>query len=491
MKKIVIAYLGGGSKDWAHKYFGDLLSSGKIGGQLRLFDIDKKAAERNCRYFSKLQSNKKNKVLSDWTCMVTDNLEDTLLGADFVIISVLPCSLKYMKTDVHLPEKYGIWQSVGDTVGPGGYSRAIRTIPIFVDFAKAIREHCPQAWVINYTNPLAMCVQTLYEIFPEIKAFGCCHEVFGLQKLLGAILGLFNSLSDEGQEAFMSGDLNQIKKELKGKGRKFENKYGHEPIARDQIKVNVQGINHFTWVNEASYEGQDLFEIYRAYIKLFRLNNRKRIKKHTPGFLKMKRNYESVKFELFEKHGQMAAAGDRHLAEFIPSVYLPDSKVLKHGFVLTPVWARQFYNLLLKLRLLIRISPFIRVKIKTSGEEGVRQIEALSGLGDLVSNVNLPNTGQAADLPIGAVVETNAEFSKDKLLAINAGYMKEEVAELVRPHAENQHEFVKAYLDGDPSKIEEVFLKDPAVRRIGNKKAKALFLEMMDKNKACHEDFLK
>ena len=89
-----------------------------------------------------------------------------------------------MESDVHAPEKYGIFQSVGDTSGPGGTLRAMRTVPMFEDIARAIQAYCPDAWVINYTNPMTICVKTLYRVFPRIKAFGCCHEVFGTQKFL-------------------------------------------------------------------------------------------------------------------------------------------------------------------------------------------------------------------------------------------------------------------------------------------------------------------
>lgn len=92
-----------------------------------------------------------------------------------------------MRSDVHWPEKYGVWQSVGDTGGPGGL-RALRTIPMFVEIALVIREYAPRAWVINYTNPMTVCMETLYAVYPAVRAFGCCQEVFGTQKLLAEML---------------------------------------------------------------------------------------------------------------------------------------------------------------------------------------------------------------------------------------------------------------------------------------------------------------
>jgi alpha-galactosidase len=137
--QVVITYIGGGSKDWAHKYFADLLSNQVLSGELRLYDIDVPAAQRNKKFFDNLKKNNTTSVKSRWSCSVIDNIDTALIGADFVLISILPYSLQNMQVDVHYPEKYGIWQSVGDTVGPGGYSRALRTIPAFEFFTDRIR----------------------------------------------------------------------------------------------------------------------------------------------------------------------------------------------------------------------------------------------------------------------------------------------------------------------------------------------------------------
>ena len=98
--------------------------------------------------------------------------------------------VRLRESDVHLPERLGIYQSVGDTAGPGGIIRALHTIPIYVAFAEAIQTYAPDAWVINYTNPMALCVRTLYKVYPGVKAFGCCREVFGTQKVLRDICEL-------------------------------------------------------------------------------------------------------------------------------------------------------------------------------------------------------------------------------------------------------------------------------------------------------------
>ena len=490
MKKITITYIGGGSKAWAHSYFSDLLTQDKLEGELRLYDIDIPAAERNRKYFEKLVKTNAEKIKSQWQCTVVSDIDTALAGADFVIISILPYQLKNMHVDVHYPEKYGIWQSVGDSAGAGGYSRALRTIPAYIFFAKKIREHCPQAWVINYTNPMSMCMNTLYREFPEIKAFGCCHEVFGTQNLICRIAGMYLALSEEGKKAFMASDLGAVKAELAAMGKDFNEFKSFKSFGRHDITTNVQGVNHFTWINKAAHDGLDLMPVYAAYIKMFRENNIKRCGKFVPAIKKRFRNVHNVKFTLFEKYGVTGAAGDRHLAEFVPELFLTSKHVLQYGFELTPVAGRMLANRLLVLMTALAATPFYNPKIKGSGEEGIRQISAICGLGDIVTNVNLPNKGQLKNGIPGAAVETNAAFSLDSVVALDTGEMVPGVAALVNLHAQNQVDFVEAYFRRDKDALEAVFCRDPQVARIGAGKGKKLFAEMRAKNRECLEDFL-
>ena len=182
MSDIRIAYIGGGSRGWAWGLMSDLVYTEDISGEVRLYDIDPEAARKN-----EIIGNMHNSLpeaKSVWTYRAAETPAETLTGADFVVISILPGTFEDMASDVHEPEKYGIYQSVGDTTGPGGIVRAMRTVPMFEEIAENIRKYAPGAWVINYTNPMSICTRTLYRVFPEIKAFGCCHEVFGTQEFL-------------------------------------------------------------------------------------------------------------------------------------------------------------------------------------------------------------------------------------------------------------------------------------------------------------------
>ena len=81
-------------------------------------------------------------------------------------------------------EEYGLYFPVGDTSGAAGLIRGLRSASIYKGFAEAMAEYCPKAWIINYTNPMSICTRTLTRVAPELKVFGCCHEVFSTQKML-------------------------------------------------------------------------------------------------------------------------------------------------------------------------------------------------------------------------------------------------------------------------------------------------------------------
>lgn len=382
-----IAYIGGGSRGWAWTFMTDLALAPEISGRVYLYDIDKQAARDNEIIGNSILKN--NPEHNNFTYIAAHTYEAALTGADFVIISIMPGTFDEMESDVHAPEKYGIYQSVGDTTSFGGIFRAMRTLPMFFEFAEQIKKYCPNAFVINYTNPMALCVAALYKAFPEIKAFGCCHEVFGTKSFLGTVL----------------------KEEL-----------GVEKPVREEVNLNIVGVNHFTWAISGHYKNYDIFPIYRKYCE----------KNHecgvSGGTYKNWMNdhfmsAEKVKMDLFLKFGYIAAAGDRHLAEFCPpSWYLKNPEtVYNWGFQLTSVkWRKEdlLWRLDMKDKL---ISGEKQIEIKPTGEEGVLQIMALLGLKNITTNVNLPNLGQIPNVPFGAVVETNAFFSAGKIIPVHAG----------------------------------------------------------------------
>ena len=229
-------------------------------------------------------------------------------------------------------------------------------------------------------------MKTLYRVFPQIKAFGCCHEVFGTQKILR--------------------DMYQLAT-------------GETDVERDEVIVNVQGINHFTWFDRASCRGVDLFPIYRKFID----------EHFEDGYHDPDRNWMNgtfncahrVKMDLFNKYGNIAAAGDRHLAEFLPGdVYLRDpEQVHQWKFALTPVsWRkeRQAEKIEEAKRL---ASGEEELKLEATGEEGILLMKALCGLNRMVSNVNIPNTaGQIPNLPRTAALRYQVYRRRERTVTV-------------------------------------------------------------------------
>jgi len=170
--EIKIAYIGGGSLGWAPKILADLALCSQLTGEIALYDIDEPAAHRNADRGNALFAHPDAQTTFRMT--VSKTSEEALRGADFVFLSIQPGPIQMFANDLDIPAKYGIVQTVGDTTGPGGISRALRTIPTYEAYAQQIAHYCPDAWVINYTNPMTLCTATLYAAFPDIKAFGCC-----------------------------------------------------------------------------------------------------------------------------------------------------------------------------------------------------------------------------------------------------------------------------------------------------------------------------
>ena len=448
-RNLSVAYIGGGSRGWAWGLMKDLALDGDICGTVRLYDIDREAAEKN-RIVGSLISAQPEAV-SPWKYEVASSLREALTGADFVVISILPGTFDEMESDVHLPERLGIYQPVGDTVGAGGFMRAMRTIPTFVEIGEAIRDYAPEAWVINYTNPMALCVRTLYHVFPAVRAFGCCHEVFGTQELICSLLD-----SEEG---------------IPG-------------VTRQDLRTTVTGINHFTWLTAASWQDTDLFPLYARWAEKYAETGY-----DAGGSNNWMNSHFScahrVKFDLFRRYGAIAAAGDRHLAEFTAPRYTRDPETVRSWmFSLTPVsWRKQDLRDRLR-RSADLVSGKEKPDMKPSGEEGHLLLKALLGLGDLVSNVNLPNRGQIPNLPLGAVVETNALFARGRIDPLSPGPLPENLLPLIARHTENQGNTLAAALRCDRELGLATFMNDPQLDGVSPEEGRKLFDDMIKNQRA-------
>ena len=448
MNPIKLAYIGGGSKAWARVFMIDLALTQGMTGEIALYDIDRAAAERNRRIGERI--NEHPDARAKWRYTVADTLAEALTGADFVAISILPGTFDDMAADVHLPERYGIYQSVGDTVGPGGVLRALRTVPLFEGFARAIRDHCPRAWVINLTNPMTILCKTLFDVFPGIKAFGCCHEVFHAEDFLCCVV-----------------------KERLGVSRPH----------RQELTVEASGINHFTWITEAHWGDVDVMALLPAFIERYyesgyceQGNDPQAFRSENPFLYGNK-----VKMDLFRRFGALGAAGDRHLVEFMDGRwYLADrSAPEKWLYHLTSVDYRkadQARRIKETEALAVGKTPVV---LKRSDEELISLMKALLGFGPIRSNANVVNLGQMGEAPLGSVVETFCRFDRDRVTPLPAKPLPQGAANLVRRNAENMEALHCAIRARDLKAAFRVFLAQPLCSRLREEEGRALFREMV------------
>lgn len=425
MKETRICIIGGGSRQWALRFMKDLALSPDTRGTLVLYDRNKEAARENVviaeRIFAINQSSGRFNVLA------VDNIQEALSHSDLVIISVEPGSTTCRKGDLLLPEEYGILQTVGDTTGPGGIMRARRAIPMFYDFGKQIEAFCPHAWVINYTNPMTLCTAALYRAFPAIKLIGCCHEVFHLQNFLA---------------------------------KKVSQWYDVPAVNRRDVHIDVTGINHFTFITKASWNGQSLLEPLKEEI-----GQSGYFKDLTSVALKRTQDQQwftsdhQIALTFLRDFDTLGAAGDRHLAEFVPWYLTTDEVLNSYGVVRTPYEWR------------ISIAEEKRTKIFTdedliaepSDEEGVDIMRSLLGDSAMITNVNFPNSGQISYLPKGRIVESNASITHNSITPLISKDPPLPIQSLIRRASDVQEMTLDAILNNDEDALFAAFISDPLV----------------------------
>lgn len=453
--RVRIAFVGGGSLNWAMSLMSDLAFDTRLAADVRLYDINYAAAERNAEVGQKYAAVSKG---TPAVYSAKRSLADALEGADVVVISILPGRFEDMAQDIGVPAAHGIPQAVGDTVGPGGIVRAIRAIPMFAEIALAIREHAPAAYVCNLTNPMSVLTGTLHRVFPGIRAWGECHEVTKIRRQVAWIAN-----KEAGEDVYSNHD----------------------------VEVNVLGINHFTFVDRIALAGRDMMPAYRDFVKA---QSETGWSQTEPGKDAEHAQYfgsrNLVSFDLFRRFGIPAAAGDRHLAEFfLLGDYLVDPK--RWGFGLTPVDYRIRDREVKRARAEALRTGEATPVARRSDEEMVDQIAALMSGVPFVSNVNLPNQGQLARFPLGTIVETNALFSGLGITPLHAGRLPEPLERHVLAHAKRQTALVDAVLSGTRAAIYPIFRDDPLVVHLAERDADSLLDRMLDATASWLPDNLK
>lgn len=448
-----IAYIGGGSRQWAPNLIQDLALS-ELAGEVRLYDAVPESAERNARFGNWVEDTAATET--EWSYSAHETLEATLTGADVVILSTQYNPADAFVKDLDIPKSYGIYGAVSATIGPGGIFRAMRTIPLYREFSRAIAEYCPDAWVFNYTNPVHFVTRALYDEYPDINALGLCHEVLGTRHRLA--------------------------------------RYAREHLGMDaergDVWVNVKGINHFTWVDEARCNGVDLWPMLEDLAK--REDANRTFSWDDLADESVFVDNWQVTWELFRRFGVLPAAGDRHLVEYATWFLQGGQETLNRWGVKrtgsdyrakhwTPSESKQTTDVEAWM------SGEREFSLSESNETFVDIVNALTGVsGPYLTNVNLPNDGQVGDLPRDVAVETNARVGAGTVVAQSAGGFPRAVRSLVRGHVDTIETIIDASRTGDLEDAFRGFLLDQQVRMLDPDDAGALFDELV----AAHEQYL-
>ncbi|MCY9669958.1 alpha-glucosidase/alpha-galactosidase [Paenibacillus alginolyticus] len=254
-----ITFLGAGSTVFAKNVLGDCLHTPALQGfEIALFDIDHERLQDSANMLNNI---KKTSGSTSVIRTYTDRKE-ALSGAKYVVNAIQvggydPCTI----TDFEIPKKYGLRQTIADTVGIGGIFRNLRTIPVMLDFAADIREVCPDALFLNYTNPMAVLTNVM-NTYGGVRTVGLCHSV------QACIPELFKSLG----------------------------------LEKEGVKAKIAGINHMAWLLEVTKDGVDLYP---------------EIKKRAAEKQKEKHK-DMVRFEMMLKFGHYITESSEHNAEYHP-----------------------------------------------------------------------------------------------------------------------------------------------------------------------------
>ena len=386
--KIVI--VGGGSVGWVPQIVKDMLLTESLrGAAFVLYDINRKASDLTKAFLDKLTA----KAGIRASIVSTDDRARALKGADYVIITISTGGLRSMAHDVAIPEDYGIYHTVGDTSGPGGWARFIRNFDVFVSLAVAVNRHARGAVVLNYSNPMSTLTDVLSRLC-EGPVVGLCH-------------GLFENLE------FI---------------KRF---YGLE--SEDEIAVKYAGLNHFFWVTEARAGKRDVIaDLNRRLRKQSLTDLLKTVYDDPHGH----RSNRELATELFRLTDVMPYLGDRHTCEFLSPYITSRKNMRRYRIERTSAAERQhgFAARREKLKRMIRgeIEPWYFDRSR----ETAADIIAAHLEGKVFIDVgNLPNTGQVDNLPHGVVVETAVRVDRTGFTPIMFGSLPDVVAGMVDPCA--------------------------------------------------------
>jgi alpha-galactosidase len=416
--KIVI--IGAGSTVFTPGLIADLTGSTLFAdATVALVDINPRSAETMARYTERVARERGVGLRVEYA---TDRRE-VLAGADFVTVTIAVGGARAWERDVRIPEAHGVYQTVGDSVGPGGVFRALRHVAELVAIARDMEELCPDAWLFNYTNPLTALVRAVQKSSP-VRCAGLCHGVLHTREAIAHDLGL-------------------------------------NPA---ELSLTAAGINHLAWVLDLRHDGQDVYPQFRELVRGW-------LTSAPPPSDDPYEGFQEVSARLMELYGFYPSPGDRHVGEFFPFFLRQTGNGLGYGLQSGLDMTNDI--------LASRDERWDRIADQAEGRaeldralfdearEGERVVSIMQAIVTdrplLELAVNVRNDGLIPNLPAEAVVEVPGMADGRGVHGIAVGALPEGIAGILAARARQQELTIDAALSGDRSLALQALLADPLV----------------------------
>jgi alpha-galactosidase len=424
-----VTYIGAGSAVFARQVVTDILCiDGLDSGEFALVDIDAERLELAHRLVEKLVE----RSGKDWKVTSTTERRDVLDGSDYVVNSIEVAGLDCVRHDYDIPLKYGVDQCIGDTIGPGGIFKALRTGPAWLDICRDVQRAAPKAVVLNYTNPMSALTLAALKA-TDLSIVGLCHSVQGTSGQLAGYLG----------------------------------------VPYHELVWECAGINHNAWFTRLERDGED------CYPRLRELVREPRIYEQDP-----------VRFEVMFHLGAFVTESSGHFSEYVPYFrkrkelrkrYLRDGYRGESGFYANnwPGWRAGNDQWIRRM-----LDGSTEIPSGRSAEYAADIVEAIELGRQTTIYGNVRNTALIDNLPDGCV-EVACLVDRRGLQPVHFGPLPEQLAALNRAHMAVHELVVKALLEGSREAAVHALMLDPltaAVCSLGE--IRTMFDEMWDAQRA-------
>ena len=435
--KIVI--IGAGSASFGPAILGDILQCQALtGSAIALCDLNAQGLE----LITRLAERANREWGAGMIIEAATDRKQVLSGAEFVITSIAVEREKLWRQDWEIPAKYGMRQPLGENGGPGAVFHTARNAPMILDICRDMERLCPDAWLLNFTNPVPR-MTLVARRYSKVKAVGLCHQIG-----MGYAIVAYTLAKELGIERPASGEWG-----LYGLGRQ----------AHELLDIKAAGLNHFTFMLDIRDKkaGEDLYPLFKQ-----------RLAELPPDFQPLTRC-------IYDAFGICPATGDGHLAEYTHWTHDPQTKPWeKYGLHLYD-WDKAERGRDKMWQEIETIASGAPIPKLGSGERAIPIIEAiLYNRNQYELAVDIPNEGYIANLPEAAIVEVPGVVSRFGIRGVGVGPLPEPIAALCRTQITVASLAVDAAVLGSRELMLQALLVDPMVNDMDQ--AKALMHEMLE-----------